>query len=211
MPFAKDSTEETKKRIIEVVRRHFSEKGFDAARVDEIAKDAGVNKALIYYYFESKEAILDHLIQELFDDVSPLALEFVEEHVVSMISQGRLDIESDRWRFASEDDAMDFYRACLRYVEKIVDFSLSNRGVVRIAIFESLKHENPRTRSFSSWTVSTIRTRARYTGRSGAPTTTSTSRPKPSYSGSSLGFSRHSTWPPTLTPMSRQPDLVRAK
>ncbi|HHY75899.1 MAG TPA: TetR/AcrR family transcriptional regulator [Firmicutes bacterium] len=140
MPFAKDSTEETKKRIIEVVRRHFSEKGFDAARVDEIAKDAGVNKALIYYYFESKEAILDHLIQELFDDVSALALEFVEEHVVSMISQGRLDIESDRWRFASEDDAMDFYRACLRYVEKIVDFSLSNRGVVRIAIFESLKH-----------------------------------------------------------------------
>ena len=31
----------------------FSEVGFDGARVDDIAKDAGVNKA-IYYYFKSK-------------------------------------------------------------------------------------------------------------------------------------------------------------
>lgn len=140
VPFVKDVTEETKSRIISVAKYHFSEKGFDAARVDEIAKDAGVNKALIYYYFESKEAILDHLIQKLFDDISSLALAFVEEHVVAMIEQGRLDIESDRWRFASEEDIQSFYKACLQYTEKVVDFSLSNRGVVRIVIFESLKH-----------------------------------------------------------------------
>lgn len=140
MPFVRNETEETKKRIISVARRHFSEKGFDAARVDEIAKDAGVNKALIYYYFESKEAILDHLIQKLFDDISSLALAFVEEHVVDMIKQGRLDIESDRWRFASESDVQSFYKACLQYTEKVVDFSLSNRGVVRIVVFESLKN-----------------------------------------------------------------------
>lgn len=37
----------------------FAEKGFDGARVDKLAEMAKVNKALIYYYFKSKEAIPD--------------------------------------------------------------------------------------------------------------------------------------------------------
>ena len=34
-------------------------------RVDDIAIKAGVNKALIYYYFESKDAILNELLKNL--------------------------------------------------------------------------------------------------------------------------------------------------
>jgi AcrR family transcriptional regulator len=48
-------------RILKAAEEIFAEKGFDGARVDEIAKRAGVNKALIYYYFESKEQILEEL------------------------------------------------------------------------------------------------------------------------------------------------------
>src|SRR5690554_3108705 len=123
MPFMKDETEETKNRIIEVAKRHFSEKGFDAARVDVIAKDAGVNKALIYYYFKSKEAILDHLIQTLLDDLSEIAMAFAKDKIITMIEEGRLDIQSDRWCFMSEDDAGKFYKAGLRYYEDAVDFA----------------------------------------------------------------------------------------
>jgi len=55
------SREEAKERIIAASIKQFSEKGFDGTRVNEIAESADVNKALIYYYFENKEAILDQL------------------------------------------------------------------------------------------------------------------------------------------------------
>lgn len=58
-------------KILKAAEEVFAEKGFDGARVDEIAKRAGVNKALIYYYFESKEKILEELskkhLQEIID------------------------------------------------------------------------------------------------------------------------------------------------
>ena len=72
MTLKKGENEEAKNRIIIVSEQLFSEKGFDATRVDEIAERAGVNKALIYYYFKSKEAILDYLMQTLFNEISAI-------------------------------------------------------------------------------------------------------------------------------------------
>jgi AcrR family transcriptional regulator len=140
MPFVKDETEETKNRIIDVAEQQFSEKGYDATRVDEIAKNAGVNKALIYYYFKRKEDILNHLINSLFDDVTKIAMEFIKGKIVPMIDKGQLDIQQGRWCFVSDDDTEIFKKALMRYYEKIVDFALSHRRIVRIFVFESLKN-----------------------------------------------------------------------
>ncbi len=49
--------------ILETAKEIFAEKGFDGARMDEIAERAGVKKSLIYYHFEGK----DHLLQEILD------------------------------------------------------------------------------------------------------------------------------------------------
>lgn len=54
-------------RILEAASEIFADKGFDGARVDEIAEKAEVNKALIYYYFKSKEEILDELLKRAVD------------------------------------------------------------------------------------------------------------------------------------------------
>jgi AcrR family transcriptional regulator len=42
----------------------FSEKGFSAARMDEIAARAGVSKGAIYLYFADKTALLKALVQQ---------------------------------------------------------------------------------------------------------------------------------------------------
>lgn len=60
---APDSANPSRKRILEAARAEFSEKGFDGARVDSIAQRAEVNKALIYYYFKSKEELLRELLR----------------------------------------------------------------------------------------------------------------------------------------------------
>ena len=58
----------------------FAERGFAAARMDDIASRARVSKGTIYLYFESKEAVFRALIQEtLAKRVSDLAA-FVRDH-----------------------------------------------------------------------------------------------------------------------------------
>lgn len=48
---------DTRERILEAALREFSVKGLAGSRTDAIAAAAGVNKALIYYYFDSKDKL----------------------------------------------------------------------------------------------------------------------------------------------------------
>ena len=54
----------TEEKIIEAATKIFLEKGKDGARMQEIADRAGINKALLHYYFRSKEK----LYQEVFSN-----------------------------------------------------------------------------------------------------------------------------------------------
>lgn len=51
----------TELKIKETAKRLFQEKGFDAVRTREIAEEAGINSALLHYYFRSKEKLF-HMI-----------------------------------------------------------------------------------------------------------------------------------------------------
>lgn len=46
-------------RILEAAREHFRLKGLAGARMHEIATDAGVNKAMLHYYYRTKEELFD--------------------------------------------------------------------------------------------------------------------------------------------------------
>ena len=48
----------TKDRILDAAEELFASKGFDGAKVQEIATLAGVNKAMLYYYFKDKDELL---------------------------------------------------------------------------------------------------------------------------------------------------------
>lgn len=52
-----DRSAETRARILDAALREFSANGLAGARTEHIASAAGVNKALLYYYFESKEKL----------------------------------------------------------------------------------------------------------------------------------------------------------
>src|SRR5438445_477594 len=44
-------------RIVAAAREEFSRRGFDGARMDQIARRAAVNKQLLFYYFHSKRGL----------------------------------------------------------------------------------------------------------------------------------------------------------
>ncbi len=84
----------TRKHILVTAERVFSEHGFDGSRVDKIAEEAGVNKALIYYYFKSKQAILDELMDEFIMtansyliEIARRGLEFGSQEMLELMQQ----------------------------------------------------------------------------------------------------------------------------
>jgi len=52
-----DRSAETRSRILDAALQEFAANGLAGARTEQIAAAAGVNKALLYYYFESKEKL----------------------------------------------------------------------------------------------------------------------------------------------------------
>ena len=59
-----DST--TEEKIYEAARRIFVLKGMEGARMQEIADEAGMNKALLHYYFRSKENLFKAVFKDIF-------------------------------------------------------------------------------------------------------------------------------------------------
>ncbi len=56
--------EDRREQIIGAAMRVFSQKGFTRATNKDVAREAGITPGLIYYYFESKEALLKAILEE---------------------------------------------------------------------------------------------------------------------------------------------------
>src|SRR5215471_10004926 len=55
----------TEQRILDAAHRVFIKRGTAGARMQEIADEAGVNKALLHYYFRSKDRLSDAVFQRV--------------------------------------------------------------------------------------------------------------------------------------------------
>lgn len=64
----------TRTAILRAAEHLFAEQGLAGARTDAIAAAAGVNKALIYYYFKSKDALYLAIVEEHMKEFSRQAL-----------------------------------------------------------------------------------------------------------------------------------------
>jgi len=63
----KQPTGATYDRIIRAALEEFADHGLAGARVDRIAEQAKVNKAMIYYHFKSKEQLYESVVEDHFE------------------------------------------------------------------------------------------------------------------------------------------------
>src|ERR1700722_21030670 len=68
-------SKETLPTILNAAGRIFAKSGLAGARTDTIAAAAGVNKALLYYYFKSKEGLYEAVVEDHFRAFNREALE----------------------------------------------------------------------------------------------------------------------------------------
>lgn len=110
------SKEDVKQKILDTAETLFAQQGFDATGIDQIAKTAGITKSLIYYYFKSKDEILNFL----FNDFIKNTLEFKNRVI-------------DAWMTAHSASVDKIIR------EHSLPFMMTHKNVIKIAFAESLK------------------------------------------------------------------------
>ena len=59
----KEQRKDAEKDILEAAKKIFIEKGYTGARMQAIADEANINKAMLHYYFRSKEALFDRILE----------------------------------------------------------------------------------------------------------------------------------------------------
>ena len=62
-----DVSEERKTQILAAATKVFTERGFADARMDDIVTEAGLSKGALYWYFDSKDAIIISILDQIFD------------------------------------------------------------------------------------------------------------------------------------------------
>jgi AcrR family transcriptional regulator len=116
---------DSRQKILDAALKEFAEKGYEGARVEEIAKTAGVSKALIYYIFEGKAAILSELLDQFRNDL-----------VGHLSATYREDECGAKWKRLDHDEiqaSLDFmHRNRLQYKILMMESLISNAGKARV-------------------------------------------------------------------------------
>ncbi len=111
---ARDSSASTQESILATARTLFAQKGYSATSTQEIARAAGVNKRLIFYYFEDKEKLYMATLEEFFSRVEGFLQNFQ----------------------IKEQDLSDPWLALLRFSDNIIRFISQQREPVLILMRE---------------------------------------------------------------------------
>ena len=112
----KYTAKSTRKRILKEAEILFAAKGFEGTGIEEIARNVGIRKSVIYYHFENKSQILQILLDE-----------FVAEGVA--FKKGLF--ERYEKTFSSDLD---------KIVSEMIDFLSARWRIVTILLMESLKN-----------------------------------------------------------------------
>jgi TetR/AcrR family transcriptional regulator len=76
-----ERADQTRARILEAAIREFAENGLSGARTEQIAEAAGVNKALLYYYFSGKDALYTAALEAMAEGVQSASIAVLESDV----------------------------------------------------------------------------------------------------------------------------------
>jgi AcrR family transcriptional regulator len=88
----------TEEKIKAAARKVFMRKGFGASRTRDIAEEAGINLALLNYYFRSKEKLFHEImmerVQQLFGTVAPILIDSSTslDRKMELMASGYIDL-----------------------------------------------------------------------------------------------------------------------
>lgn len=110
----KEEAERTRKQLLDAGARVFGRKGYTAARLSDIASEAGVTRGAVYWHFGSKKGLMFAILREMVNPYMQIAVEALE----SDLEPGR-KIRELVYRVM---DAVDRKRAFLSHEQLAIRF-----------------------------------------------------------------------------------------
>lgn len=89
---------ETERKILDAARKVFLSKGLTGARMQDIADEAGINKALLHYYYRSKEKLFELIFRE--------HKQMMFENIVKILESDKSVIEKVEMIIDKEQDSL---------------------------------------------------------------------------------------------------------
>lgn len=83
----------TEQAILEAAKVVFIKKGMEGARMQEISDEAGINKALLHYYFRSKDKLFNAVFKESFFKLFPNLVDLLKSDI-TLFDKIRLFVET---------------------------------------------------------------------------------------------------------------------
>lgn len=118
--------------IIDAAEKLFAEKGYEGASVRDIAASAGVNMAMICYYFGSKEQLIQALFKERIGHIGPQIENLLKDNTTSPMQ--KVQILLDEY-IASVFNNQLFYRIMA------AEFATHNNTVLVALITKFYQHQ----------------------------------------------------------------------
>jgi AcrR family transcriptional regulator len=118
----------TRGRILEAARHEFAARGFNEARIEDVAERAGANRRMIYYYFGSKDglylAALESVYAQLMDEERKIDVDKLHPvQAITELVRLKIDHYTQHPEFIAFLNMENLYRAeHLKHSKRIADF-----------------------------------------------------------------------------------------
>ncbi len=114
-----DVSEERRNQILEAAMAVFARQGFDQARMDDVAQEAGLSKGALYLYYKSKDAIIAAILQFFFSRMMSRLRDFFESQDQPSVREqllllNRYYIEEMNWMAKLLPLSFQFYAVVAR-------------------------------------------------------------------------------------------------
>jgi len=97
--------------ILDVAQRLVNTKGYEQMTIQDILDDLQISKGAFYHYFDSKQALLEAIIERMVDEVEQLLLPIIHDpHLPALEKLRRFFATSSSWKTAQKT----FFLALLR-------------------------------------------------------------------------------------------------
>ncbi|HJT57520.1 MAG TPA: TetR/AcrR family transcriptional regulator [Ktedonobacteraceae bacterium] len=117
-----DVSEERKNQILEAALAVFARRGFDEARMDDIAQEAGLSKGALYLYYKSKDAIIAAILKLFFNRAMNKLQGFLDDEGQKsareyLMQLNRYFISEMKWMASLMPISFQFYAIAARQKE----------------------------------------------------------------------------------------------
>lgn len=114
---AASTAEQARALLLEIAAKEFSSRGFAGARLEQIAAEAGITRAMIYYYFGGREGLYVAVLEEAYNAI------WKAEHAI-------------------KTDGLEPSEALRRLVEFRVNYYIDNPSFVSLVSIENQLEAN---------------------------------------------------------------------